>query len=205
MKIGLVRKNLALALGGVGVLGVSLLLTGCDKVASFVTPKPLKCASVNTTKVLQLDSEYQNLAQEYFNARIKLAGELRQTVEKNGGTIQDQATYDKFARAEHELNATWLEITRQYTKKKMDAVASACTKIVSSKGLDIVLLDSDEIPTVEYGAIDITADVMVELSNFAGTGEKSEAQPESAGQSESTSQDSAGGSGASQAAPATDK
>ena len=205
MKIGLFRRNWALAWGVASALGVGLLLTGCDDVASFAKPKPLKCASVNTTKVLQLDSEYQNLAQEYFNARIKLAGELRQTVEKNGGKIQDQATYDKFAKAEHELNATWLEITRQFTKKKMDAVASACTKITTAKGLDIVLLDSDEIPTVEYGAIDITADVMVELSNFAGTGEKSETQSEGAGQNESTSQDSAGGSGTSQAAPTADK
>lgn len=213
MEIRFSTKNLALAAGIAGVLGSGLLLTGCDLQDGYdlqddfweSEPEPLRCATVDTTKVLQLDPEYQNLAQEYFNARVKLAGELQETLTKNGGTIKDQATYDKFIKAEHELNSTWMGITRQFTAKKMDSVTSACSKLTEQKGFDIVLLDSSEIATVEYGAIDITADVLVELSSFAGTDQKGEAKSGEAKSTDAEAKTPASTDGSSQAESAAKK
>ncbi|MDO5295475.1 MAG: hypothetical protein Q4F00_02375 [bacterium] len=159
-------KYWAYSLTALAVIGVSLNLSGCKQ-------KPLVTATIDTTKLLQNDDGYQKLAQQYYNARIDLASKLQK---ETGGVIKDQATYDKYAKAEADLNAEWLQITRDFTEKKMVDVRKVCDKLHETKGIDLVVLDSAWQPTVEYGAVDVTADVLAELSGFAsdakGTDEK---------------------------------
>ena len=142
--------------------GVALGTVGCE-------PKELKTGTVDTAKLLQYDEEYQKLAQQYFNERVKLTAELREAVASTGGEIKDQATYDKFTKAEADLNKEWAKITHEFIDRKMEKVEKACAVICKNKGIDMVLLDSPQNPVVESGAIDISPDVMVELSGFAGS------------------------------------
>ncbi|MBQ7567430.1 hypothetical protein IJT17_01340 [bacterium] len=150
----------AFSLAMVAIAGLAINLSGCEQ-------KKLVTASIDTTKLLQNDDEYQRLAQQYFNERIKLASELQQDVKKSGGVIKDQSLYNKYAKAEADLNAEWLKKTREFTEKKMVNVRKICDKLHATKGIDLVVLDSDQQPTVEFGAVDVTADVLAELSGFA--------------------------------------
>ncbi len=145
--------------------GVALGTVGCE-------PRELKTGTVDTAKLLQYDEEYQKLAKQYFDERIKLTNELRKAVASTGGEIRDQATYDKFTKAEADLNKEWTKITHEFIERKMDKVEKACAIISKNKGIDLVLLDSPQNPVVESGAVDISSDVMVELSGFAGSNTK---------------------------------
>lgn len=145
-----------------GLVAAGLMLAGCQQDAPLVT------GSVDTTKILRFDSEYQDLAQQYFNERIKLAGELQKAVGSTGGEIRDQATYDRFVKLERELGDKWLKRTRDFTKTRLEKVQAAAEAVSKEKGLDLVVLDSDEFPTVEYGAVDITGDILDQMPGFAG-------------------------------------
>lgn len=145
-----------------GLVAAGLMLAGCQQDAPLVT------GSVDTTRILRFDSEYQDLAQEYFNERIKLAGELNKAVEAQGGQIKDQATYDRFTKAERELSARWLKKTREFTASRMKRISAAAEVVSKQKGLGLVVLDSDEFPTIEYGAVDVTGDILDQMPGFAG-------------------------------------
>lgn len=152
---------------------LGLLAGGCQREAPVLTT-----GSVDTTRILRFDDEYQTLAQEYFKERIVLAGRLTKAVEAEGGEIRNQATYDKFKAAEAELYETWLGRTRKFTESRMVKISAAAESVARKKGLDIVVLDSQEFPTVEYGGVDITADVLAEMPGFAGgVGDTTEAKP----------------------------
>ena len=168
MKSGNSLKTWAYSLAVLAAAGLAINMSGCKQ-------KTLVTATINTTKLLQYDDGYQELAKQYFKARVDLAAKLQKDLAKTGGVIKDQATYDKYAKAEADLNAKWLKITREFTEKKMIDVRKVCDKLHETKGIELVLLDSAEQPTVEYGAVDVTADVLVELSGFAGGTAKNEA------------------------------
>ena len=151
-------KCAALAVSVCAMLG----LGGCEQ-------KPLVTGTLDPTKLLEYDEEYQHLSSEYLKARMELTADLQKTLEKSGGVIKDQATYDKFALAEKKLDEEWGKITSDFTDQKMGEIRQACDKLHQSKGIDLVLLDTSYHPTVEYGSTDITSDVLVELSGFAGS------------------------------------
>lgn len=142
-----------------------LMIGGCD---GPVAKGVLVTGTVDTVKMLQYDEEYQSLARDYYKERVLLASQLEKVVQENGGVIKDKDTYERFAKLDKELNEKWLKKTREYTEKKLVSVKGACESVCKSKGIDIVLLDSQDYATVEYGGVDISADVFGELPGFAG-------------------------------------
>lgn len=148
--------------GLVALLLMSTFAVGCGE------QRPLKTGTINSTIILQQDDHYQELAQSYFDERTKAAYTVEQTVKQAGGEIKDQATYDKLRKLEADLEAKWLKTTRQYTEEKMVLVSAACDKVCKEKQIDIVLLDSSEMPVCEYGSVDITQDILQQMPGFAG-------------------------------------
>lgn len=156
----------------VGLLA-GLLAAGCQGEArSLVTGK------VDTTQILKYDDEYQSLAREYFAERVTVADRINQIVAQQGGEVRDQATYDRLRAMEAEINQKWLKRTRQFTKDRMVEVSAAAQVVAGKKGLDIVILDSVEFPTVEFGAVDVTGDILAEMPGLAGGGAPSAPAPE---------------------------
>jgi Skp family chaperone for outer membrane proteins len=123
---------------------------------------------VDTTQILKLDNEYQTLAQQYFAERVTVADKINRIVAQHGGEIRDQATYDQLKAMEGEINQKWLQRTRQFTQGRMVTISAAAKVVADRKGLDIVILDSPEFPTVEFGAVDVTGDILAEMPGFAG-------------------------------------
>lgn len=151
-----------------GLVAAGLLLgllgTGCQS----QEPVLLRTGSVDTTRILKFDDEYQNLAQDYFRERVILADQLNKAVEAQGGALRDQATFDKFRSLEQELYKKWLDKTREFTRSRMVKIGAAAEAVARKKGLDLVVLDSKEFPTVEYGGVDITGDILGEIPGLAG-------------------------------------
>lgn len=175
---------------GLSVWGISFALFAMSSVALGTVgceQRALVTATVNTTKLLQYDDEYQRLSQEYFKARVEMANKLREKLKETGGVIKDQAVFDKYTKAEADLNAEWLKITREYTEKKMAVIRNSCEKMRETKGIDLFVLDSAEQPSVEYGAVDVTSDIMVDMSSFAGEGGEAKADDDKLESKASTS------------------
>lgn len=161
----------------VGLVASGLLLAGCQK------DEPMVTGTVDTTKILRFDSQYQDLAQDYFNERVKLAGELNKAVGAAPEKTLDKATYAKFAQAEADLNAKWLGRTRDFTKTRLEKIQAAAESVCREKGIDLVVLDSDEFPTVEFGGVDITSDILDQMPGFAGGATQGPAAASPAGES----------------------
>ena len=85
MNSGNSLKNWAYSLAVLAAAGLTLNLSGCEQ-------KPLVTATIDTAKLLQYDDGYQELAQQYFKARLDLTNKLQKDVAKTGGVIKDQAT-----------------------------------------------------------------------------------------------------------------
>ena len=129
-------------------------LAGCNS-------RKLATGTVDSELLLRQDSQYQHFAQEYYNESQALSAQL---IKETGGTIKDKATYEKYAKAESELNKKWLGKTREFTERKIAEVQASCKTVSASKNIDIVLLSTDAFPTVEYGAVDITQDILADLA-----------------------------------------
>ena len=141
-----------------------ILCTGCQTQAPV-----LKTGTVDTTVLLQADDEYQDFAQEYFAERLAAAEKIREIVASQGGEVRDQATFEKLRAIESELLKKWQDRTKEFTRSRMDRISAAAQVVARKKGLHLVLIDAKDYATVEYGAVDVTGDILAEMPGFAGT------------------------------------
>ncbi len=146
----------------VGLLA-GFLCAGCQ------THSPLlKTGTVDTTVLLQADDEYQEFAQEYLAERVASAEKVRKIVEAQGGQVKDRATLQELQAIESELLKKWQDRTREFIGLRMDRISAAAQKVARDKGLDLVLIDAKDYATVEFGAVDVTGDILAEIPGFAG-------------------------------------
>lgn len=144
----------------------STVLAGCNK-----QTVPMRTGTINSTVILQNDDEYQKLSQEYFAERIKAAAEVERLVKEHSGkdgVLKDKSIYGKLLKIQNDVESKWQKRTAEYVSKKMDSMRTACEAVAAEKQLDLVLIDSDDVPTIEFGAHDITADAMGKMPGFAG-------------------------------------
>lgn len=142
-----------------------VLCTGCQPQSPV-----LKTGTVDTTVLLQADDEYQDFAQEYFAERVASAEKVREIVASQGGEVRDQATLEKLRAIESELLKKWQDRTREFTQSRMDRISAAAQVVARKKGLHLVLIDAKDYATVEFGAVDVTGDILAEMPGFAGAG-----------------------------------
>ena len=153
------------------VLGVGLCLgAGCQTREQIL----LRTGTINSTVVLQSDDKYQELSRQYFQERIKASTEVQKLVEKHSneeGVLSDRSVYEKLLKIQNEVESKWQKKTADYINAKMRSMQSAAEKVAADHKLDLVLIDSNDVPTVEYGAQDVTAQVMGSMPGFAGSSE----------------------------------
>ena len=146
----------------------NLCMTGC-------TPKEkavIRTGTINSTVVLQEDDKYQELSRQYFAERIKASQEVQRIVKENSnadGVVSDKSVYDKLMKIQNDVESKWQKRTTEYIDAKMKSMEKAAVEVALDKGLDIVLIDSNDVPTVEYGGHDVTANVLAAMPGFAGT------------------------------------
>lgn len=148
-----------LATLGMLALAAMLVATGCGGATGT-----LKTGTVDTTMLVQTDPSYQEMAAAYAKERVKLETEINKRVKQVGGPSNlSQADVNKFREKNAELNKVWAKKTDDFLKARFDRIKDATAAVCQDKGIDLVLVDSEGVPTVEYGAVKITQDVELKL------------------------------------------
>ncbi|MGN0011762.1 MAG: hypothetical protein ACI37J_00395 [Candidatus Bruticola sp.] len=143
--------------------------------AAGCTPKEkvvIRTGTINSTVVLQEDDKYQELSRQYFAERIKASQEVQRIVKENSnadGVVSDKSVYDKLMKIQNDVESKWQKRTADYIDAKMKSMEKAASEVALDKDLDIILIDSNDVPTVEYGGHDVTANVLAAMPGFAGT------------------------------------
>lgn len=153
----------------IAVLTVSCLYAaGCTPKEKVV----IRTGTINSTVVLQEDDKYQELSRQYFAERIKASQEVQRIVKENSnadGVVSDKSVYDKLMKIQNDVESKWQKRTADYIDAKMKSMEKAASEVALDKDLDIILIDSNDVPTVEYGGHDVTANVLAAMPGFAGT------------------------------------
>lgn len=162
--------------------------------AAGCTPKEkvvIRTGTINSTVVLQEDDKYQELSRQYFAERIKASQEVRRIVKENSnadGVVSDKSVYDKLMKIQNDVESKWQKRTADYIDAKMKSMEKAASEVALDKDLDIILIDSNDVPTVEYGGHDVTANVLAAMPGFAGTANAEGEQTKEAKSTENASQ-----------------
>lgn len=163
--------------------------------AAGCTPKEkvvIRTGTINSTVVLQEDDKYQELSRQYFAERIKASQEVQRIVKENSnadGVVSDKSVYDKLMKIQNDVESKWQKRTADYIDAKMKSMEKAASEVALDKDLDIILIDSNDVPTVEYGGHDVTANVLAAMPGFAGTANAEGEQTKEAKSTENASQD----------------
>lgn len=162
--------------------------------AAGCTPKEkvvIRTGTINSTVVLQEDDKYQELSRQYFAERIKASQEVQRIVKENSnadGVVSDKSVYDKLMKIQNDVESKWQKRTADYINAKMKSMEKAASEVALDKDLDIILIDSNDVPTVEYGGHDVTANVLAAMPGFAGTANAEGEQTKEAKSTENASQ-----------------
>jgi Skp family chaperone for outer membrane proteins len=118
-------------------------------------------AKLDTLPILQQHPEYQKLAEQYTKDNLELRKEIGQAV--NAGKIPEQEAAKVYLERQDQLNKKWMDTSNKFIQERHETLRKAVAELCQEKGIDMVVVDSKVFHTVQYGAIDITQDVMWKL------------------------------------------
>lgn len=147
-----------------------LLLAGCESKpgpsSSAGTPAVAKnhgglvAARLDTLPILQSDPDYQKLADQYTRENIELRKRMDKLVE-NGQPKEEVG--QEYLKQQQLLNNKWMKATNDFIQTRHGKLREVVQQLASEKGIDLVVIDSKAYPTVEFGAFDITQDVLLKI------------------------------------------
>lgn len=147
------------------VLAASLL-TSCQKPEDSgpapVSPdRAIITATVDTLPILQQDPEYQKLAQKYTVENLELSKQIKKRVE--AGELPEAEAAQEYLKRQKALNDKWMKNTNDFIQTRHEKMRAAVKAMAEEKKIDLVLIHSQVYRTVEYGAFDITQDVLMKV------------------------------------------
>lgn len=170
------KNNLFLTtVAGFGLVTV-LALSGCETAKSTIS-----VGKVDTAVLLQDDPDYQNLSLDYTKEQVSIK---REFTEKLKATNKDKAKVDQLRKeyltTQQSFNEKWQNKTEDFLKARHASIQDVASEIAKRKNIDLIIIDSEQYPTVEYGGVDMTQDLALALSNDA----KPSASPSPSGDKE---------------------
>ena len=150
----------------VGLALVSGFATaGCEVARDDSKPTKLLVGKVDSAVVLQSDPEYMTMAQHYLREQTDLrAGFMKRAKEAGNSREVVEGLKVEFAKKQQEMNKKWMANTNEFLTTRHSRMRTIVEQICKDKGIDIVLIDSKQYATVEFGAVDITQDVLLKTS-----------------------------------------
>ncbi len=133
------------------------LLAGCEP------SRKLRAARLDTAELLQSDPRYEAFSIEYLKQQTDIRQQLVEAVQKAGSESAKKQVVQKFTDKQKKLNEEWSDKTNSFLADRHEQIRETAKKICEAKDIDIVVIDSKYYPTVEWGAIDITQDVQLQL------------------------------------------
>jgi len=169
MKIANVLKSglVAVALG-------SLLLTGCQPAKTKIA-----VGKVDTAELLKDDPDYQSLSIDYLKEQTDARKEIVKKLEAaQGNEAKMEALQKEWMEKQQSFNKKWETKTVDFLKSRHESIRDTAAKIAERKNIDMVIVDSAEYPTVEWGGVDMTKDMALALSENSSDKPASTATPE---------------------------
>jgi hypothetical protein len=124
--------------------------------------RPLHVGTVDSAAIIHSDPRYQELAQQYLHEQWKFDDKVRAALGDDPSKV-DPAQVNRFRQEAQALNEKWVQITDRFLEERRAAMAAAAERVCKEKNIQFVLIDTPDYPTVEYGAVDITPDVVSAL------------------------------------------
>lgn len=137
---------------------------------------------VDTAALLQEDTDYQSMSVDYLRDQTDLRQsfvEKLKATDKSEGQVK--ALQEEYMKAQQGFNDKWKQKTEDFLKTRHDAIQGTAGDIAKRKNIDLVLIDSEMYPTVEWGGVDMTQDMKLALSEGSQHQPKATATPEGAG------------------------
>ena len=142
---------------------IGLVMIGCQQPAG---PAPggeskLITAKLDTLPILQNDPQYQELAKSYTVENIELSKGIKKLVDE--GKLDNRQASLEYLKQQEALNKKWMKNTNDFIQTRHSKMREAVKQLCEEKGIDMVLIDSKAYRTVEYGAFDITQDILMKI------------------------------------------
>ncbi len=150
--------------------------------ALFTACEPAKQGKINigtidTALLVQDDPRYQEMSVAYVKENTALKEEfftkLKAAAEKKDEKKLASLRKDISAR-QKELDAKWLKKTQEFLTSRHEAIKGQAQEIAKRKNIDMVIIDSEQYPTVEWGGVDMTPDLKLALSQSKPAGSSGE-------------------------------
>ena len=161
-------------LTGCLTLGVacSLFLTGCEPAGG----DKVSVGKVDTAMLLQDDPEYQSISIEYLKEQTDLRGKYIKMVREAQTKEGREKVLIEQKKASIAFNEKWSKTTKGFLESRHNDIAKHAETIAKRKKIDMVIVDSREYATVEWGGVDMTKDVSLLMSQ-AGSKPSSDKSP----------------------------
>lgn len=162
-----------LATIAVGVsLAAALLLPGCQGGGNG----KIAIGKVDTAILLKDDPGYQSLSIEYLKEQTDIRKTFVDKLKKVKNDESKQKALQKdYIKVQQDFEAKWKKKTVDFIKTRHTSIQDTAAEIAKRKKIDMVVIDSSEYPTVEWGGVDMTKDMALAMSTDQGK------QPESTG------------------------
>jgi hypothetical protein len=162
------KKQRLLGLACTAGLAFALAATGC-KPGQGGDAK-LNVGTVDTAVLLRDDPSYQTLSIDYMKENTDLRASFMDRGKgiPNGNGQQKRALQMEYIAAQKKLDAKWMEKTQKFLESRHGEIRDTAQKIAESKDIDMVIVNSKEYPTTEFGGVDITKDLSLALTQESG-------------------------------------
>lgn len=158
MKLNKIARTLA----GLGLMS-ALFLNGCES-----TQAKMSVGKVDTAVLLQDDPEYQNMSISFMKERTDLRqSSVKKMEAAKGDEAKVKALQSELRTTIEEFDGKWQKKTEDFLRTRHESIQATAEGIAKRKKIDIVVIDSKEYPTVEWGGVDMTKDMQLAMSSEA--------------------------------------
>ncbi|MBI3930123.1 MAG: OmpH family outer membrane protein [Armatimonadetes bacterium] len=135
----------------------ALFSAGCQEERELVVGK------VDTAIVFENDPQYSELAVQYLREQTEVKQKFLESLRTAETDAQKETAKKGYQDKQTELNGVWAKKTGEFLKTRHEKIQAAAKTIAEDKSIDVVLIDSKFYPTVEWGAVDITPDILLKM------------------------------------------
>ena len=129
---------------------LALVAIGCNQ-----EKRPLKVGVLDTVRALESQPEVAGFRMDW----ARQVGESYLALQK-----VDNQNYDALSKNVVERNEEWRKEVNDFLNKSVDVVRAQAVEVAEEKGLDIVVLDTNFMNSVQYyNGEDITLDVILKM------------------------------------------
>lgn len=149
-----------------------LLLVACAVICSGCEPAKtakISIGKIDTAVLVQDNPEYLELSKAYIDEQTKFRKglfEKMKAVSKNKEKLKKIQA--EGLKKQKEIDAKWSKKTADFLAAQHESIRERAKGIAERKNIDIVIIDSKEYPTVEWGGVDMTPDMKLSLSQDKG-------------------------------------